>query len=40
MAEQCGGTPMEKMFRGLCKDEERHLSRLEDLYESIYMTEI
>ena len=40
MAEQCSGTPMEKMFRGLCKNEERNLSRLEELYESIYMKEM
>jgi len=40
MANQCGGAPMEEMFRRLYEDEEGHLTRLEDLYESIYMKEM
>jgi rubrerythrin len=37
MAAQCGGAPMEDMFRGLAEDEEGHLARLEETYESIYL---
>jgi rubrerythrin len=40
MAQQCGGAPMEKIFERLGKDEEIHLARLEELYESIYMQEM
>jgi rubrerythrin len=40
MAGQCGGAPMEKMFTGLARDEEGHLSRLETLYESLYMQDM
>lgn len=40
MAAQCGGAPMEKMFRGMAKDEENHLARLEELYESLYLKEM
>ena len=40
MAKQCGGAPMEKMFARLQHDELNHLSRLEKLYESIYMQEM
>lgn len=40
MAEQCSGAPMESLFNRLAKDEEGHLSRLEDLYERIYMKEM
>jgi rubrerythrin len=40
MAGQCGGAPMEKMFTGLAQDEEGHLSRLETLYESLYMQDM
>jgi rubrerythrin len=40
MAEQCGGAPMEEMFRGLAEDEEGHLARLEETYESIYLQEM
>jgi rubrerythrin len=37
MAEQCSGAPMEEMFKRLYQDEEAHLVRLEEVYESIYM---
>ena len=40
MAEQCGQAPMENMFRTLYREELSHLSRLETLYESIYMKEM
>lgn len=40
MASQCGDAPMGEMYKSLAKDEENHLSRLEELYESIYMTEM
>ena len=40
MAAQCKGAPMGAMFKRLAKDEQVHLSRLEDLYERIYMKEM
>ena len=40
MASQCGGAPMAEMYKGLAKDEENHLTRLEELYESQYMQEM
>ncbi len=40
MAEQCGGAPMEEMFMRLYMDEEAHLVRLEEMYESIYMKDM
>lgn len=40
MAEQCGGAPMEGMFQRLARDEENHLARLEETYESHYMQEM
>jgi len=40
MAEQCGGAPMEEMFKRLTQDEEGHLVRLEELYESTYLKEM
>ena len=40
MAEECGGAPMEQMFKRLYQDEEDHLARLEELYESIYLKEM
>jgi rubrerythrin len=40
MAQQCSGAPMEEMFRRLCEDEEGHLTRLEELYESIYLKDM
>ena len=39
LAEQCGGAPMEAMFKQLAQDEEDHLARLEKLYETHYMPE-
>jgi rubrerythrin len=40
MAEQCGGAPMAKMFKRLYQDEESHLARLEELYETHYLQEM
>jgi rubrerythrin len=40
MAEQCGGAPMEEMFKRLARDEEGHLFRLQDLYENLYLKEM
>lgn len=40
LMEQCGGAPMEEVFRRLYEDETDHLARLESLYESIYMREM
>lgn len=40
MAEQCGGAPMEKIFRTLHDDELNHLARLEELYESHYLKDM
>ncbi len=40
MAGQCVGAPMEGMFKTLAGDEEGHLARLEELYESIYMKDM
>jgi rubrerythrin len=40
MAGQCSGAPMAEMFQRLRKDEENHLSRLEEFYESVYMREM
>jgi rubrerythrin len=40
MAEQCSGAPMEEMFKRLYQDEEAHLVRLEEVYESIYMKDM
>lgn len=40
MAEQCGGEPMESMFKRLAQDEEGHLFRLQDLYEKLYLKEM
>ncbi len=39
MGEQCSGAPMEAMFRQIAQDEESHLERLEELYESHYLPE-
>jgi hypothetical protein len=39
MANQCGGAPMETLFRQMAQDEEDHLARLEELYESHYKPE-
>jgi rubrerythrin len=40
MTEQCAGAPMEEMFRRLHQDEEAHLIKLEELYESVYMRDM
>ena len=40
MADLCGGAPMEAMFKQMVQDEEGHLARLEELYESHYMPEM
>ncbi len=40
LMEQCGGAPMEGLFRQLYEEETDHLARLETLYESIYMREM
>ena len=37
MAGQCVGAPMERMFKTLAEDEEGHLARIEELYESMYL---
>lgn len=39
MAEECGGAPMEAMFRQMVQDEESHLVRLEELYISHTMSD-
>ena len=40
MSEQCEGAPMAGMYKQLAMDEETHLARLEELYESLYMQEM
>ena len=40
MATQCGGAPMEKVFSRLQKDEMKHLARLEETYEKLYMSQM
>jgi len=40
MAEQCVGAPMESMFKRLAQDEESHLFRMQELYESLYLKEM
>jgi rubrerythrin len=37
LANQCSGAPMEEMYRRLAQDEEAHLARLEEVYESAYL---
>ena len=39
MAEQCEGAPMEAMLKQLAQDEEDHLSRLEQLYQNLNLSE-
>jgi hypothetical protein len=39
MAKQCAGAPMAQMFQRLHQDEAAHLSRLEELYESVYLAD-
>ena len=40
MATQCGGAPMEVVFSKLQKDETKHLARLEETYEKLYMSQM
>ena len=40
MASQCGDAPMGEMYTRLAEDEEGHLARLEEMYESQYMQEM
>jgi len=40
MATQCGGAPMEKVFARFQKDETKHLARLEETYEKLYMSQM
>jgi rubrerythrin len=40
MAEQCGTAPMGDMFKRLADDEEGHLTRLEELYETRFMKDM
>lgn len=40
MSQQCGDAPMGNMYKRLQGDEEGHLSRLEELYESIYLKDM
>ena len=40
MAEQCGTAPMSEMYKKLALDEEGHLARLEEHYETIYMKDM
>ncbi len=40
MASQCEDAPMSEMYKSLAKDEESHLARLEEMYESQYMKEM
>jgi len=40
MAEQCGAAPMGDMFKRLAEDEQGHLSRLEELYETRFMKDM
>jgi rubrerythrin len=40
MATQCGGAPMEEVFSKLQKEETKHLARLEETYEKLYMSQM
>jgi rubrerythrin len=40
MATQCAGAPMEKVFSKLHQEESIHLSRLEETYEKLYMSQM
>lgn len=40
MAEQCGTAPMAGMFKRLAEDEEGHLARLEEFYETRFMKDM
>ncbi len=40
LSQHCAGAPMESLFRKLYQDEESHLARLEELYESVFMPDM
>jgi rubrerythrin len=40
MATQCGGAPMEEVFSKFHKEETKHLARLEEIYEKLYMSQM
>ncbi len=40
MATQCTGAPMEGVFSKLEKDETKHLARLEETYEQLFMSQM
>ena len=40
MATQCSGAPMEEVFSRLQKDETKHLARLEETYEKLFMSQM
>jgi rubrerythrin len=40
MATQCGGAPMEEVFSKFQKEETKHLARLEETYEKLYMSQM
>jgi rubrerythrin len=37
---QCRGAPMEELFERLAREEEKHLARLEEMYERLYLPEM
>ena len=40
MATHCSGTPMEEVFSRFQKDEMKHLARLEETYEKLFMSQM
>ena len=40
MATQCSGAPMEEIFSRFQKDEMKHLARLEETYEKLFMSQM
>ena len=40
MATQCGCAPMEEVFSRFQKDETKHLARLEETYEKLFMSQM
>ncbi len=40
MATQCSGAPMQEVFSRLQKDETKHLARLEETYEELFMSQM
>jgi len=40
MATQCGGAPMEEVFSKFHQEETKHLARLEEIYEKLYMSQM